>query len=81
MQGNSLLKGIILKALGDEELTPDETSMLDAWLADEDNKSDFHNWKDKDRLHEMMVQYHDYDIEEGKEIAQRKLQNRAKVFN
>jgi transmembrane sensor len=80
MQGNSLLKGIILKALGDEELTLDETSMLDAWLADEDNKKDFDNLKDKDRLHEMILEFHDYDIEEGKEITQRKLQNRAKVI-
>jgi transmembrane sensor len=80
MQGNSLLKGIILKALGDEELTLDESSMLDAWLADEDNKRDFDNLKDKDRLHEMILEFHDYDIEEGKEITHRKLQNRAKVI-
>lgn len=80
MQGNSLLKGIILKALGEEELTPEETSILDVWLTDEDNRRDYDNWKDKDRLREMILQYDDYDIMEGKEITQRKLQNRAKVI-
>jgi ferric-dicitrate binding protein FerR (iron transport regulator) len=81
MQGNSFLKGIILKALGDEELMPEEKSMLDAWLTDEDNKRDFEKLKDKDFLHQMITEYHDYDIEEGKSITQQKLQNRAKVIH
>lgn len=79
MQNNSLLKNIIIKALGDEELTPEEKSLLDVWLNDEDNKKDFENLKDKDLLHEMISEYHDYDVEEGKTITQQKLQNRAKV--
>jgi ferric-dicitrate binding protein FerR (iron transport regulator) len=60
---------------------PEEKSMLDAWLTDEDNKRDFEKLKDKDFLHQMITEYYDYDIEEGKSITQQKLQNRAKVIH
>jgi ferric-dicitrate binding protein FerR (iron transport regulator) len=73
MKDNSLINGVIIKAITGEVLTSAENELLDQWLADEENRRLFENLKNKDYLLPKLKEAHAIDMEGDRLFIEQKL--------
>lgn len=63
MTDNSLINGIILKAISEEELSSAEAVIFEEWLTDEENRNWFEKWSNKDYMLERLIEAHRVNME------------------
>jgi transmembrane sensor len=73
MKDNSQINEIIIKAITEEELSSTEKAMFDQWLADAGNSQLFENLKNKDYLHQQLMELHTIDAAGDKVFFEQKV--------
>lgn len=73
MKDNSQINEIIIKAITEEELTSTEKAMFGQWLADAGNSQLFEKLKNKDYLHQQLMELHTIDAEGDKVFFEQKV--------
>lgn len=73
MKDNSQINAIIIKAITEEELSSTEKAILDQWLAETGNNQVFENLKNKDYLHQKLMEAHAVDVAGDKVFFEQKM--------
>ncbi|OQP62168.1 FecR family protein [Niastella populi] len=80
MTDNSLINGIILKAISEEDLNSAEAVIFEEWLTDEDNRRWFEKWSNKDYMLERLIEAHRVDVGGDKAYFEQKLANGKRII-
>ena len=72
MTDNSLINGIILKAISEEDLNSAEAVIFEEWLTDEDNRRWFEKWSNKDYMLERLIEAHRVNVADDKAYFEQK---------
>lgn len=73
MNDKDRINEIVIKAITDEELTSAESTILDQWLADAENKALLENLKNKDYLLAKLIEAHKVNVEGDKVLLEQRL--------
>jgi transmembrane sensor len=80
MTDNSLINGIILKAISEEELNSAEAVIFEEWLTDEENRTWFEKWSNKDYMLERLIEAHRVNVAGDKAYFEQKLANGKRII-
>jgi transmembrane sensor len=80
MTDNSLINGIILKAISEEELSSAEAVIFEEWLTDEENRRWFEKWSNKDYMLERLMEAHRVNVEGDKVYFEQKMANGKRII-
>lgn len=73
MKDNSQINEIIIKAITEEELSSAEKAILDQWLVEAENNQLFEDLKNKDYVHQKLMEAHVIDVAGDKVFFEQKM--------